>query len=569
MNSVTGNTSSLKERQLQRIEATYRRRQRGDRLVSTELARHLSDLSREINRQIGVLIDRSGEITEVFIGEPHRLYLPDIGRHRAGVGRLRGLRLVRTELRARGLSREDLADLAKLRLDAVVVIEVDPVGAPRACEAAHLVVDSMSGKVLPESHSYRTIHELPDDSLRIIRENETAIARQASGDAQEVSRASALLISVWPSERGAKARAEASLTELRELARTAGVRVVDEVIQLRRHVDPRTVLGSGKLEEITLRALELGSETLIFDRDLSPSQLRMITNLTDLKVLDRTQLILDIFAQHAQSRDGKLQVELAQLKYTLPRLIDKSTAMSRLAGGIGGQGPGETKLEIHRRRARDRIHRLEEDIKKLSVQRGVRRARRQHTGIPVVSIVGYTNAGKSTLLNALTGSEVIAENKLFATLDPTTRRLRFPEQREIILTDTVGFIRDLPQDLVNAFKATLEELEESQLIVHVLDASDPALADKRDAVDAILEELQLGEVPRLVVLNKADDTPKPMLSALRRVTEGVIVSATQGTGLYELMEAIEMAVFGEVSPNYRFPPMPPEALAEDRAAPLG
>ncbi len=348
------------------------------------------------------------------------------------------------------------------------------------------------------------------------------------------------------------------MQELKELARTAGVHAVDSVIQLRRQVDPKTVLGCGKIEELTLRALELGADMLIFDRDLSPSQLRAITSETDLKVLDRTQLILDIFARHARSRDGKLQVELAQLKYALPRLVEKSTAMSRLTGGIGGQGPGETKLEIHRRRARDRIHRLEEEIERLSVQRGVRRQQRREQGVPVVSIVGYTNAGKSTLLNALTNAEVLAEDKLFATLDPTTRRLRFPEEREIILTDTVGFIRDLPEDLVNAFKATLEELEESDLILHVIDASDPEVDRKRRAVEKILEDLALDRIERLVVVNKADSTPRPLLAAIRRVTSGVSVSAISREGMDGLLARIEERLWGRKE----------RAAAAERAAAL-
>lgn len=543
MRPLDGNTHGLKARQIHRLEAIFRRRVRGDELVSHELARYLCDLSRELNRQLGVLVDRSGAVVRVVVGEPSRIYLPDIGRSRAGRGRFRGLRFVRTELRGLGLTREDQADLTKLRLDAVLVLGVDPGGHPAAASWAHLAPDPKDRTVRPMEARVRSAHELPEDAMAAVRAAEQEIARLFSGDALEVERDSAVLVGVWPAGPRAKKEAEASMAELAELARTASVRVLDEVVQIRKVVDPKTVLGKGKLEELTLRALELGAELIIFDRDLSPSQLRAITNETDLKVLDRTQLILDIFAQHAKSRDGKLQVELAQLKYALPRLIERSTAMSRLTGGIGGVGPGETKLEIHRRRARDRIHRLEEEIERLAVQRSVRRRRREANRVPVVSIVGYTNAGKSTLLNALTRSAVIAENKLFATLDTTTRRLRFPEEREIILADTVGFIRDLPKDLVNAFKATLEELEESDLILHVIDASDPRVDEKRRAVEGILEELELEGLDRLVVVNKTDQASKLMVSALERVTRGVAVSALEKQGFEALLEKIEQHLF--------------------------
>lgn len=543
MRPLDGQTQGLKARQQQRIQATFRRKVRGDELVSQEMARHVAGLSREVNRQLGLLIDRGGHVVRVIVGEPSRLYLPDIGRVRGGQGRLRGLRLVRTELRGQGLTREDLADLSKLRLDAVVVIEVDPQGNPQRSHWAHLETERHTRQTKPREDTVRSVYELPEEGMKLVLDAEAEMSRILARDARDVDRDVGMLIGVWASAPGVRRLADDSMLELSELARTAGVRIVDSVIQVRRQVDPRTVLGRGKIEEITLRALELGAEILIFDRDLSPSQLRAITNETDLKVIDRTQLILDIFAQHAKSRDGKLQVELAQLKYTMPRLIEKSTAMSRLTGGIGGQGPGETKLEIHRRRARDRVQALEKQIDKLSVQRNVRRKRRRTNNIPVVSIVGYTNAGKSTLLNTLTNAEVIAENKLFATLDPTTRRLRFPEEREIILTDTVGFIRDLPKDLVNAFKATLEELYESDLIVHVVDASDPLVEQKRVAVEKILEELGAEKIDRLLVLNKIDATPRPMVAALKRVTGGIAVSAIERTGLEALLTAIEDRVF--------------------------
>lgn len=544
MRELDGSTSGLKTSQVHRLEATFRRKVAGDDLVSPELARHLVELSQELHRQLGVLIDRGGNVQHVIVGEPARLYLPDVGRVRAGTHRLRGLRLVRTELRGQGLTREDLADLSKLRLDAVVVIETEAlVGGPRGIHFAYLVPDGATRTVTPKSESVSALRELPSDAMALVRAAESEMARLFARDAKAQVRDLAVVVSVHASGRGARARAEDSVAEMEELARTAGVEVVDTVIQIRREIDPKTVLGQGKIEEITLRALELGVELLIFDRDLSPSQLRAITNSTDLKVLDRTMLILDIFARRAKSRDGKLQVELAQLKYALPRLVEKSTAMSRLTGGIGGQGPGETKLEIHRRRARDRINRLEKQIEQLSVQRNVRRKRRRSARVPQVAIVGYTNAGKSTLLNALTRSDVLAEDKLFATLDPTSRRVRFPSDHELVLTDTVGFIRDLPKDLVNAFKATLEELEEADLVLHVMDAADALFDEKRKAVEKILADLGIEDIPRLVVLNKIDLANRLLVTAQRRATDGVPVSALTREGLAELVTRVESEVF--------------------------
>ncbi|MEM9493285.1 MAG: GTPase HflX, partial [Myxococcota bacterium] len=297
---------------------------------------------------------------------------------------------------------------------------------------------------------------------------------------------------------------EARIAELRELCRTAGVQVLDVITQQRAAVDPKYLIGRGKLEQVLLRAMQLGAETIIFDQNLTPGQSRAIANFTELKIIDRTILILDIFAQHATSRDGKLQVELAQLRYALPRLAEKDTMMSRLSGGIGGRGPGETKLEINRRRARDRIRLLDKKLAGLAKNRRLRRKRRRQRDVPVIGIVGYTNAGKSTLLNALTQGDAKAENLLFATLDPISRRLRFPREREVIMTDTVGFIRDLPEDLTAAFRATLEELDDADLLVHVVDASDDDHDQHVAAVVAILNQLDLAEKPRLIAFNKCD-----------------------------------------------------------------
>jgi GTP-binding protein HflX len=286
-------------------------------------------------------------------------------------------------------------------------------------------------------------------------------------------------------------------------------------------------------------------DLLIFDKDLTPSQGRHIGEATSLKVLDRSQLILDIFAQRAQSAEGKLQVELAQLKYRLPRLVQSDDSLSRLAGGIGGRGPGETKLEIDRRRVRDRITNLEKRIDAVSRERSVRRAQRNRRELPVISIVGYTNAGKSTLLNAITNAEVLAEDKLFATLDPTSRRLRFPQEREVIITDTVGFIRDLPKDLVAAFRATLEELYDASLLLHVVDAADPSYDDQVEAVENILESLGLMEKPRLMVWNKADRLTPEEVESLLRTRGGVAISAATREGLASLLAKADTTLFAE------------------------
>src|SRR5256886_2397667 len=309
--------------------------------------------------------------------------------------------------------------------------------------------------------------------------------------------------------------AEDSMAEMRELAQSAGVVVLDEIIQRRAQIDSRTVLGKGKLDELLIRAMQLGADVIIFDRELQAAQVRSISDATDLKVIDRSQLILDIFAQRAQSHEGKIQVELAQLKYMLPRLVlGQNSAFSRLAGGIGGRGPGETKLETDRRRVRDRIHRLEKELASQTGHREQRRKERLRQRVPIVSIVGYTNAGKSTLLNMLTSSKAVAEARMFATLDPTTRRLRLPREQEVIINDTVGFIRDLPPDLLAAFRSTIEEIAGSSLLIHLVDAANPRWRQQVDSVERTLMELKLNEIPRLLVFNKIDRVDSDTLTAM-------------------------------------------------------
>jgi GTP-binding protein HflX len=323
------------------------------------------------------------------------------------------------------------------------------------------------------------------------------------------------------------------------------------VIQHRQRVDSRLLMGKGRLAELVIQALQLGSDLLVFDAELTPAQVRSITDFTELKVIDRTQLILDLFAQRARSREGKLQVEMAQLKYLLPRLRGRDDALSRLTGGIGGRGPGETKLEIDRRRLQERLHRLNRDLDKVRAERKVRREGRKRHQLPILSIIGYTNAGKSTLFNALTNASVLAEDRLFATLDPTSRRLRFPREREVIITDTVGFIQDLPKNLLEAFKATLEELEEADLLIHVIDLSNPRFPEQMAAVDHILSSLDLLDKPMLKVFNKTDLAP-PELAALQvRLHQGVAISALDAATLPPLIARLEERVEELAGPPQR------------------
>ncbi|MGW8161098.1 MAG: GTPase HflX, partial [Desulfobulbales bacterium] len=336
----------------------------------------------------------------------------------------------------------------------------------------------------------------------------------------------AILVSViTASGLQGRSAAQESMDELVELARSDDVVVLDTVIQQRARINPKYILGKGKLGEIMLAALRLNANLLLFNQELNPSQIRSITDHTELRVIDRTQLILDIFARRALSREGRLQIEMAQLKYMLPRLTKRDDALSRLTGGIGGRGPGETRLEIDRRRINDRLALLAKKLQKVSRERFQRRSRRRKKGIPVISLVGYTNAGKSTLLNTLTASEITAENKLFATLDPTSRRLRFPRDLEVIITDTVGFIRDLPSELLQAFKATLEELHEADMLVHVIDVSNPRFADQITVVENQLRELGLDRMPCLRVLNKVDQVPQEFAAYQCREYQAVALSA--------------------------------------------
>jgi GTPase len=535
MKQLRGNTKGLKPGQLRRLENLYRRRVQPSALISAELVRDLALLSHELQRQIGLIIDRRGRIVHVIVGDHQSILIPSLEAFRMDLGRLRGVRCVHTHLKGEPLTQDDLTDLALLQLDIIAAVTITDDGYPRRIHWAHI----LPGQVERQPYQIQEAlgpHQLEIDCLNLILALERELSAIRVPKAAAPGKERALLVSITTAARN---KARDSLTELAELCRTGGIEVVDTILQQRKSPDPRFLIGRGKLKEIAIGAMQLGVGLLIFDQELNPSQIRSITDQIELKVIDRTQLILDIFAQRAQSREGKLQVELAQLKYMLPRLVTKNTAMSRLTGGIGGRGPGETKLEINRRRARDKINQLEKALQQVQKQRHQQRSKRSRKSLPVISIIGYTNAGKSTLLNTLTHSQVLAENRLFATLDPASRRLKFPRDVEVIITDTVGFIENLPQDLIVAFRATLEELESADLLLHIIDISNPRHPEQIRSVESILSDLNLKNIPQIRGLNKIDRVPPDFVEQCIERWNGIPFCARKQSTLLPLIR--EMA----------------------------
>ena len=516
------------------LERLYRRRMPVDDVLSSEAAKTLAQFTHEIRRPIGLVITRRGAVQDVLVGAGTEPSPTTLTTFRASPRSLRGLRLIRSTLKDEPITQEDLTMLGLLRLDMIGTLAVTPKGEPGLLSLAHLNPPG------PEKSLYTLlkptlVHQCPVSFETFIHDLESDLQRQSASHTMAQGQA-AILVSASPKS---KAEQEERLAELAELASSADLTVIDRLVQRTQGGHHRFQLGSGKLKDVLTQAMQQGADLLIFDQDLAPGQLRAIAEISDLPVIDRTQLILDIFAQRAHSREGKVQVELAQLRYMLPRLSGQGTSLSRLGGGIGSRGPGETKLETDRRRIRERIDYLEREIEGFARHQDQRRSRRVRQDFPVLSIVGYTNAGKSTLLNVITNSQVSAAPRVFETLDTTSRRLRFPQGREVIITDTVGFIRDLPKDLLAAFRTTLDELRDADLLLHVVDAGTKDLDAHIAAVDTVLKSLILDELPRVLVFNKCDQLPPGQAAVLCQRYGAIGVSALHSETLRPLIRLLE------------------------------
>ncbi len=520
-------------------------------LITPELARYITELSHETNRQIGVIINRKGAIVATIIGDEREIVIPVLSDYPLGRKALRGVRCVHTHLKNEPLSEDDLTDLALLRLDVMAAIGVGPTGLPDTLYTAHLLPlgaggddTTGTGNKLYEVSGPEKFQRFTLDLGEFTRSLETEMGRAVTRDVND-TRERAVLVSVVTGTRKASPSSnimeeqKESLAELTSLAETGNIVVVHTLSQRPKKINPRYLLGTGKIKELIISALQNEATLLIFDRELTPTQIRELGLITELKVIDRTQLILDIFANRAHSRDGKVQVELAQLRYMLPKLTGKGTSMSRLMGGIGARGPGESKLEMDRRKIGKRISYLENQLKTLTKGRVERRSKRAKSGVPIISIVGYTNAGKSTLLNTLTKSDTLVEDKLFATLDTATRRLRFPRERDTVITDTVGFIKDLPKELKKVFMATLEEMKDADLLLHLVDANDPLLEKHIKTVEELLGEIGLDEIPRILVFNKSDLLKQGVAGNLANRYGALDVSAKDPETLDQLLKRLE------------------------------
>ncbi|MBR0519057.1 GTPase HflX [bacterium] len=533
-----GNTKGLKPLQKKLIDKLFERKLNPKSAISPEFAKALASISADIKRQIGILVDRKGHVVDVFIGTAKGVVISDFGRYRAGASRLRGLRLIHTRLFENSLNTDDSSDLVLLRLDMIISLEVLESGLPGGLTIANLLPFKNDGKIYEENF-YNSVSSVNFDFIRFIEDLENEIELSTESKKTDDSSQRAILIHVSTDR---EENSDYAMEELKELATSAGIDIIDSIVQHRKELDPKYVIGKGKIKEILLLSMEKNANLIVFDSCLSASQMRSVEAETGIETIDRTQMILNIFAKRAKSREGKLQVKLAQLKYSLPRLTAKDDFTSRITGGSGGirsRGPGETKLEISRRRVRESITALEKELKEIAEAEKERRKKRDKSDIPIISIVGYTNSGKSTLLNTLTQSDTYTEERMFATLDTATKRVRFPKDTDIIVTDTVGFIRDLPEELISAFRATLDEMCDSDILIHLFDISSKGWKEQIDSVNNILGELALDNIPVILVGNKIDIADIDTALEIQKETSCLLVSAKEKQSLKPLFNALE------------------------------
>jgi GTPase len=533
------------------LRRLYNQRLPGDRLTTPEFAQKLAEISSAIGTPVSVYINRRGQIIRLGVGTPHQTQIPPLELPRYGAERLSGIRCISTQLKPEQPSDSALTAMALQRLDALVILNITGGGfQKRGGGVTGYIQDTYLAHLVPHPEVNWTVSPpltleamTDEDFLDLVdgieSQYERAVTNQNLGDDTD----RVVMVGV-KTDFVTSLRFTDGLEELIRLVETAGGEVLETVQQKRSRPHPQTVVGEGKIQEIALTAQKVGANLIVFDCNLSPSQSRNLETQIGIRVVDRTEVILDIFAQRAQSAAGKLQVELAQLQYMLPRLTGRGLAMSRLGGGIGTRGPGETKLETERRSIEQRVYRLQHEVDQLQAHRSRLRQQRQHHDVPSIAIVGYTNAGKSTLLNTLTNAEVYIADKLFATLDPTTRRFNVPtsntgELRQILLTDTVGFIHELPPPLMRAFRATLEEVTEADALIHLIDLSHPAWHSHIRSVMGILGEMPIAPGPSLIVFNKIDRVDSETLTqAEEEFPNAVFISASERLSLETLRQRI-------------------------------
>lgn len=541
MREIKGNIKGIRDSVIAELQKLYD--MQSPQLVSQELAVKLADITEYINREISVYITRSGQIIEIAVGDNTTVELPSFSGRR-GAGRLSGIRCIHTHPGGNPyLSGVDISALKNNKYDAMVAIGVVSPDFTKSELTLGLITGIDSNEnYTAECYGPYSIEDAENiNFVNTVSTIERILDKQTGTASLQVMSERAILIGMEWGRNDSLWTVDDSLEELKQLADTAGATVIKKFIQKRPKPDPAFFIGRGKVQELALYAQQENIDLCIFDDELSPAQQRNIESVMGIRILDRTALILDIFAQRARTNEGKLQVELAQLQYTLPRIMGKGLMLSRLGGGIGTRGPGETKLEVDRRRIRDRIAFIKDQIEKVKAVRTLHRSKRKKNNVFEVSLVGYTNAGKSTLLNTLTNSDIYAKDQLFATLDPTTRQLTLPNKQEIIITDTVGFIQRLPHQLIAAFRSTLEVVTEADLLVHVIDVSHELYKEQAAAVHEVLKEIGAETKPVITVYNKIDKLPpdSKLTDRLALEEDTVCISAAKKLNLESLQQMIE------------------------------